>query len=272
MPVLCDYHLHSHHSGDSSESMEAIVLAAIEKGLKYICFTEHNDYGYPAENGDDPETFVLNVDSYLYELLALKEKYQDQIEISFGLEIGLSPENIRKNAILAREHEYDFIIASTHFESGIDPYYGNYYTGRTDVEANRAYFGATVQNVKAMQNFDVVGHLDYVMRYAPDPQSYNPSDYMDIWENLFEFLLENEKGIELNTGGLRSSFGSIHPAVPVIKRYREMGGELITIGSDAHKAADVGYALSEATDVLKELGFKYYSIYQNRIAEYKKIL
>lgn len=271
MPILSDYHLHSHHSGDSTESMEAIIQAAIQKGLKYICFTEHNDFGYPAENGDDPEMFILNTDSYLYELLSLKEKYRDQIEVSFGIELGLCPEEVRKNAILARSHEYDFIIASTHFESGMDPYYGKYYEGRTEIEANRAYFKATVQNVKAMQNFDVVGHLDYVLRYAPNASSANPDDYMDIWDDLFDFLIENEKGIELNTGGLRSPYGSVHPAIPIIKRYHEKGGELITIGSDAHKASDVGFSLDVATEILKDAGFKYYSVYQNRIAEYKKL-
>lgn len=272
MPILSDYHLHSHHSGDSQESMEAIVQAAIQKGLKYICFTEHNDHGYPAEQGDDPNMFLLNADSYLYELLMLKEKYREQIEISFGIELGLSPECVRQNAIFARSHEYDFIIASTHFESGMDPYYGHYYEGRTNKEANRAYFNATVANVKAMQNFDVVGHLDYVLRYAPDNgEIYNPADYMDIWDNLFEFLIENEKGIELNTGGLRSPYANTHPDISVIKRYKELGGELITIGSDAHKASDVAAGFDRATEILTSLGFKYYSVYQNRIPEYKKL-
>ena len=111
MPVLADCHLHSSFSGDSEAPMNAMVQQAIAKGLKTICFTEHNDFHFPGEN---PHQFELNPDSYLYDLLRAREKYQDQIEILFGVEIGLQEEAAPLNMQLANGYDFDFIIGSMH--------------------------------------------------------------------------------------------------------------------------------------------------------------
>lgn len=272
MPILADCHLHSHHSGDSEAPMEDMVRRGIELGLHTMCFTEHNDFGYPAMPGEPEDLFLLNADSYLYELLGLKEKYADQIKILFGLELGLQPEVFRENAVFARSHEYDFIIGSSHICMGKDPYYPSFFEGRSDEEAYREYFRSELDNIKKFSNFDVYGHLDYVVRYgASRDENYSYDRYKDLLDAILEQLLEKEKGIELNTGGIKKGMKDFHPCMDVLKRYRSLGGEIITVGSDAHEPAHMGDAFDRAAEVLKECGFKYYTIFEKRHPEYIKI-
>lgn len=272
MPITADYHIHSHNSGDSNADMEQVVQSAIHKGLTHICFTEHNDFDYPASHDMSEDYFLLNTDSYLYELLRLREKYSEQIHIGFGVEIGLQKECVRKNVVFARAHEYDFIIASNHVLNSLDPYFSEFWEGRDEKTAYREYFSSIYDNIKLMQNFDVCGHLDYVTRYSPSKAAnYDYKEYLDIFDEIFRFLIENEKGIECNTAAYRKGIDMTNPCYGLIKRYHELGGEIITIGSDAHRAEDVAADFDKAEQLLKEIGFKYYSVFENRIAEYKKL-
>lgn len=272
MPVLSDCHLHSHHSGDSQASMEEMIQQGIGMGFKTLCFTEHNDFGYPGAPNEPDNLFLLNADSYLYELLGLKEKYAGQINVLFGVELGLQPEVARENAVFARSHEYDFIIASSHICMGRDPYYPDFFEGRSDEEAYREYFQSELDNIKKFSNFDVYGHLDYVVRYgAARDKDYSYARYSDILDAILKLLLENEKGLELNTGGFRRGLKDFHPCRDILKRYRELGGEIITVGSDAHEPAHMGFAFEQATEVLKDCGFKYYAIFEKRIPEYIRL-
>lgn len=273
MPITADYHVHSYFSGDSDAPMEQMIQTAIAKGLKHICFTEHMDYDFPYElTGDKPGKWEVNADSYLYELLSMRDKYSSQIEIHFGVELGLQPQVVRRNLIFAREHEYDFIIASSHLCNRMDPYYPQFYEGRSEEEAYREYFESILENIKLFNNFDVYGHLDYVVRYGPNKdKNYSYEVYKDIIDKILEHLIENEKGIELNTAGLVKGLKDANPCRAIIKRYRELGGEIITIGSDSHAPATLGAHFDKAAEILTDCGFKYYCVFANRIAEYLKI-
>lgn len=272
MPITADCHLHSSHSGDSDTPMEEMILEGISKGLTTMCFTEHNDFEYPPSPEEPANPFLLNTDSYLYDLLKLKEKYADKIRILFGVELGLQPHIVRQNAVYAKSYDFDFIIGSSHLCHGIDPYYPAFYEGRTDEEAYREYFESILENIKKFSNFDVYGHLDYVVRYgASKDQNYSYEKYKDIFDEILKLLLEKEKGMELNTGGLSKGLQDVHPCTGILKRYRELGGEIITIGSDAHAPAHIGDFFERACDVLKECGFKYYAIFEKRTPEYHKL-
>lgn len=272
MPITADYHLHSSYSGDSDTPIEDMVRQGIAQGLTTMCFTEHNDFGYP-DSEDGPGTmFLLNTDSYLYDLLKWKEKYAGQIRILFGVELGLQPEVFRQNAVFAKSHEFDFIIGSSHLCHGKDPYYPAFYEGRTDEEAYREYFTSILENIKKFQNFDVYGHLDYVVRYgASKDKEYSYEKYQDIFDAILELLIENGKGIEVNTGGLHSGLRDLHPCMGVLKRYRELGGEIITVGSDSHDTHHIAGFFDRACDVLKECGFKYYTQFEKRNPEFIRL-
>lgn len=272
IPITADCHLHSSFSGDSDTPMEEMILEGISRGLQTMCFTEHNDFEFP----DSPEApgslLLLNADSYLYDLIKYKEKYADRIRILFGLELGLQPEVMRQNAVFAKSHDFDFIIGSTHVCHGKDPYFPPFYEGRTDEEAYLEYFECVLENVKKFSNFDVCGHLDYAVRYGTNmDRDYSYEKFKDIINSILEVLVDKGKGLEVNTGGLKKGLRDLHPCMGILKRYRELGGEIITIGSDAHDPSHIGEYFDRACEALKECGFQYYTIFEKRTAEFKRL-
>lgn len=272
MAIIADCHLHSYYSGDSDSPMEEMIQRGISLGLTTMCFTEHNDFDFP-DSPDGPGTqFLLNTDSYLYELIQMKEKYAKQIRILFGVELGLQPHLMRQNAVYAKSYDFDFIIGSSHLCNGRDPYYPAFFEGRTDEEAYREYFASVLENIKKFSNFDVYGHLDYVVRYGSTlDRDYSYEKYKDIFDRILELLLEKGKGIELNTGGIEKGMRDMHPCMDVLKRYRELGGEIITVGSDAHSPGQVANSFNRACEVLKTCGFQYYTVFEKRLPEYKRL-
>lgn len=272
MSITADYHLHSSFSGDSDTPMEEMIKKGIEKGLTHMCFTEHNDFDYPATERDPAGMFELNPDAYLYDFLKLKEKYASQITLCFGVELGMQPHLSRINAAFTKEHDYDFIIASSHLCNGKDPYYPSFYEGRTQYEAYLEYFESILDNLKSFSSFDVYGHLDYVVRYGPDKDAgYSYEIYRDIIDRILERLISMEKGIEINTAGLAKGLRSTNPCVGVLQRYHELGGEIITTGSDAHEPGQIAYAFDRAADLLKVCGFRYYTTYEKRTPSFHKL-
>ena len=249
MPITADYHLHSSFSGDSDTPMEQMIVRGIELGLTKMCFTEHNDFDYPVTETDSAGKFELNPDAYLYDFLKLREKYDGQITLCFGLELGLQAHLARKNAVFAKAHEYDFIIGSSHIcnESILD-------------------------NLKGYSNFDVYGHLDYVVRYGPQKEEgYSYEAYRDILDRILERLISMEKGIEINTAGLAKGLHDANPCRGIIRRYRELGGEIITVGSDAHTPTQIAYAFDHAAEILKDCGFRYYTTFEKRSPSFHRL-
>ena len=272
MPITADYHLHSFFSGDSDTPMEEMVLQGIRTGLTKMCFTEHQDFDYPVSPETPAGTFDVNPDSYLYEFLKCREKYADKITLVFGLELGLQPHLAKKNAAFAKAHEYDFIIASSHLSNGKDPYYPAFYEGRPQEEAYREYFESILDNLKCFSNFDVYGHLDYVVRYGPrKDDGYTYEQYRDILDQILEKLIQDGKGIELNTGGLANGLREANPCTAILRRYKELGGEIITVGSDAHKPERIAAYFERAATMLTDCGFRYYSTFERRNVSFHKI-
>ncbi len=272
MPITADCHLHSSFSGDSDTPMEEMILQGIRLGLTHMCFTEHNDFDYPATQEDFAGMFELNPDAYLYDFIKLKEKYAGQIHLCFGLELGLQPHLAKRNASFAKGHTYDFIIASSHICNGKDPYYPSFYEGRKQDEAYLEYFESILDNLKSYSNFDVYGHLDYVVRYGPKKDDgYCYEAYRDILERIIERLISMGKGLEINTAGLAKGLRTPNPCPDILKRYRELGGEIITAGSDAHSPGQIAHAFGRAADILKDCGFRYYATFEKRSPSFHKL-
>ena len=191
MALKADFHLHSSFSGDSDAPMEEIIKKAISLGLTHICFTEHYDpdFVYPAgESG----TFELNTDSYLYDLLRFREKYYGQIQIMFGVELGLQPHLRDALEFYTENHDFDFIIGSSHICNRKDPYYPEFFEGRSEDEAHQEYFESILECVKETPYFDVYGHLDYVVRYGPTKnQNYSYQKHADIIDRILHAIVES---------------------------------------------------------------------------------
>ncbi len=272
MTVCADCHLHTSFSGDSTAPMEEMILKGIALGLRSMCFTEHMDMDYVYSAPEDEGIFELNTDSYLFDFIKYKEKYGSRIRLLFGVELGVQPHLGRQLSRYAKSYDFDFIIASSHLCNRKDPYYPSFYEGRSDEEAYREYFLSLLDNLKAFDNFDVYGHLDYVVRYGKTKdQDYCYDKYKDILDKILETILEKEKGIEVNTGAAGYGLRDLNPCMDILKRYRELGGEIITVGSDAHKPADIGRAFDRAAQTLTSCGFRYYTVFEKRVPEFYRL-
>lgn len=273
--IRSDYHMHSDFSSDGKASMEAMIEKAIMLGLNRICFTDHMDYDYPAVG---EYTFVFDIDKYLEKLNQLKEKYKSRIEILCGVELGLQTHVKDQIKTLTESYPFDFLIGSVHVVDHLDPYYPEYWEGKTEEEGIRRYFETIIENCKVIQNYHICGHIDYIIRYTPSMRAYKQSlinqespkkysgysslAYSDLLDEVLKTILYYGKGIEVNTSGLKYGLGQPHPSTDILKRYKELGGEIITIGSDAHQPEHIGYHFSYVEELLKSIGYRYYTVFK----------
>ncbi len=270
--MQADFHMHTNFSTDADRNVtpESMIEGAISKGLQTICFTDHQDLDYPMAM--DKTEFQLDYHAYFSALKLLQEKYRDQIEILIGIEFGLQPHLGEVYHAQAEEFPFDFIIGSTHVFDGMDPYYPQYFGNRTDEEGYRRAFEIILENTKSVSDYDVAGHLDYVVRYGKgQAREYSYQRYVDLLDEILKTLVENGKGIELNTAGLKYGLGYAHPHMDILKRYRELGGEIITVGSDAHKPEHIAYDFSKVKGILSACGFKYYTEFRQRKPHFRQL-
>lgn len=265
MAILTDAHLHSYFSGDSTTPMEDMIQEAIKLQYHTICFTEHHDDYYPYTHGEAYDMFTLNPDAYLYEYLMLKEKYADRIKVLFGLELGLQPKIAQSNLTFSNQYPFDFIIGSSHLSNEKDPYYIDFFDDKEESVAYEEYFQSIIENINAFSNFDVYGHLDYIVRYGPNKnRDFCYAKYSDSIDTILKLLIEGNHGIEVNTSGLKYNLGQTHPHKDILARYKELGGTILTIGSDAHKPEHMGYEFKQVNEMLLSLGYTYYTIFEKR--------
>jgi histidinol-phosphatase (PHP family) len=246
-----------------------MILKSIELGLTKICFTEHMEIDYPVSEAAPQDFFLLNTDSYLYDLIKLREKYAGQIAVNFGVEIGLQPHLAKELAKYVKAYDFDFVIASSHLANGKDLYLPGFYEERSDYAAYREYFESILDNVKKFTNFDVYGHFEYAIRYGKTKdRNFDYTEFQDVIGDILTVLVNNGKGLEVNTASLNRRLKEFHPFKAVLKHYRELGGEIVTIGSDAHETAHIARGFDMVADYLKDCGFKYYAVFEKRMASY----
>lgn len=266
--MLSDCHMHTRYSVDSDAEPEKMIQSAAARGLKTICFTDHEDIGLFNEGKE----WVIDTKAYFEELGILKQRYAGQIDVRIGIEMGLQPhlgESIRE---YIRSYPFDFVIGSVHVIGGKDPYYPDFFEGKSDEEAYARTFEETLEDIRVSSDFDVLGHLDYVVRYGKNREKeYSYEKFSDKIDAVLCCLIEKGKGIELNTAGLKYGLPFAHPCPKILKRYRELGGEIVTVGSDAHRPEHIAYDFDKVNTILKDSGFKYYTEFKERKPIFKEI-
>lgn len=265
---MFDYHIHSEFSDDSSEKMSNIVEEAIRKGGKKLCFTEHMEFNFPHEI----KKFNLDYDGYKKEFERMRSIYGKRIDLSMGVEIGIQAgeKNIQELIQYTKKHKFDFILASAHCLEGKDLYTMDSNVGDIDNFFTR-YFQEMLDVFKYFNDYDVVGHIDLIRRYFLEAQTHELGGSKEVLRELFTHIIKEGKGIEINTGGLFYDSANINPTLDIIKFYKEMGGSIITIGSDSHIAERVLSNYEKAIDYLKRAGFEYVATYNQRKAEFHRI-
>lgn len=270
--ILADCHLHSEFSSDSDTPIEAMLEQAFKHHMKYFYLTDHHDIDFPPEAAGGLD-FQLNTPAYLKKLQELKKKYENQIEIRFGVELGLMSHIADKLNAYNKQFDFDFIIGSSHLVRGMDPYYPEYFEGRSETDAYLEYFESIYENIKVFKDYDVYGHLDYVVRYGPTRnKNWEFRDYGDIFEVILKTIIQDGKGIEINTAGLYKGLGYPHPHQDILKLYKKLGGEIITVGSDAHVPEYFAYGFDTVEQLLLSCGFRYYCLFKDRRPEFIKLI
>lgn len=251
--MISDYHVHSCFSFDSKEKPENIINQAISLGMKQICFTDHQDFNWPVD-GESP---LLNIKEYVSTLSALREKYNHKIQVLTGIELGLMNGNESLCQELLTHNDFDYVIGSCHIVDGMDPYYSSFWKGKPDRIAFESYFKTLLDGLKAFHNIETLGHLDYIVRYSPNKEAnYSPLDYMDVIDEILKFIVSKEIKLEINTSNLAKGFSFPNPHMDIVKRYKELGGEYVVFGSDAHTTEGIGYAFNETEKTIREIGLK----------------
>ncbi|RHR25227.1 PHP domain-containing protein [Clostridium sp. AF19-22AC] len=270
--ITSDFHMHTDFSSDCEAPARDMIEGAVSKGLKTICITDHNDKDYPFHEDIGPKAFIFDIDHYFEVLRGLKEEYADKIDVRIGIEIGLQPHLGAYYKELVNKYPFDFVIGSVHVVHGSDPYYREMFQGRSDEEAYRETFQATLEDLDAVDDFDVLGHIDYVVRYGNNQaQEYSYRKYADQLDEILKKVIAKGKGIEMNMAGFKYGLGFCHPHPDIIRRYRELGGEIITIGADGHRPEHIAYDFEKAAGILKDCGFKYYTEFSGRKPKFEQL-
>lgn len=265
--MRADVHMHCGFSNDSETRPEDMVESAIAKGLSVICFTDH----YDKDNLDWGDEAIFDVESYFQKMIELQEEYRDRIEIRIGAEIGMQPYLAEYYQNFMAQHPFDFVIGSVHSVLEHDVAL-DFFQKHSDPEGYKIYFEEMLQDVQKIKSYDVLGHLDYIVRYSNQgSKGFDLNDYMDIIEEILKQVIAHGKGIEMNMSGLKYGLGAPHPQPEIIKRYRELGGEIITVGADGHIPEHIAYDYHLADDILKSCGFKYYTEFKGRKPLFVKI-
>lgn len=268
MCIKTDFHLHSSLSADSDSPMEEMIQKGIALGLHTMCFTEHMDYMIVNDGFD----FMVDTSAYRKKYLELREKFQNRIELLFGIELGLEPQNKDFLEDYVNSWDFDFIIGSSHIIDGVDPYYPVYFEGRSEEASYRRYFETITENLSVFSDVDTYGHLDYIVRYGPDKDKhYSYRKYQDLIDPALKMLIEKGIGLEVNSAGLKKGLAFPNPHPDIIRAYRKLGGEIITVGSDAHCPENIAYDFKAVREMLLECGFRYYTVFRKRKAEFIKL-
>lgn len=254
---MFDFHLHTKVSFDGIGRAEDMVAAAARAGLKAICFTDHLDYDPLGRDLD------LAFDTQEYND-AYDHLYHPDVKIFRGMEFGLLPDNLDVFEKDLQRRPFDFVIGSAHFIEDLDIYYKEFWEGKTPHQAFLSTLEQTLACVKAHDAYDVLGHLTYAAKQPHNP-GHKPvlyEDFRELIDEILRTLVEKGKGLEINTSGV-DKCGRFLPDETVLRRFKELGGEIVTVGSDAHDVSRVGQYCQDACQLAADI-FGYVCTYHGR--------
>ncbi len=234
--MLFDTHMHCDYSIDAHMKFAEAVAAAKQQGIG-MTVTEHWDRDYPT----DPKAFIFDVDEYFTKFLP----YRSDIVLQ-GIELGMQEHTAAADQKLLTAYDFDCVIASMHCVHGRDIYAPEAYAGLTKAEAVTEYLEASLVCLELYQDFDTLGHIDYISRYMPyeDQELYYAAN-PELWDELFRVLIKGGRALEINTRRLAEPQAAAALKV-LYQRFAQLGGKYVTLGSDAHYVEHIGRGLAAA--------------------------
>lgn len=243
-----DFHLHSAFSEDSDAPMEQMIREAIARRMDAICFTEHTDLGMA-------QCVCCDCEAYRSAFNALRERYTDRIKLFFGMEFGVQRHTAEDYRRLFGRYDFDFIIMSCHQVDNQEICRYDYQRGKSVQAYMTGYYEEILACVQRYRDYSVLGHLDMICRY--DREGHLPfHSVRDLVAEILKTAISDGKGIEVNTSSFRYHMDDLTPSRDILRLYRDLGGEVLTLGSDAHEPAYVGAHFGEVREALKDLGFR----------------
>lgn len=234
-----DYHAHTNFSGDCNFSMEEMIKGALKNNCSSIAFTDHIDYDFAGDV--EPNMFEFDHNEYFNNLNSIKKIYNNDIRILSGVEMGIQPHLIQNG--LEQEFpfdDFDFIILSLHTSDRKDLHDGSFFKNKTGLKAYKKYYEELLYCVENFNSYNVLGHLNLIDRYSKYlDEKVEFSEYSYIVKDILENIIKNGKGLEINTSGFRYGMNSFLPNRKILKLYKDLGGKIITFGSDTHCPSDV---------------------------------
>ncbi len=271
---LFDYHLHSIYSPDGSMEMETIVNRARELGLAEICITDHVEVD--SSFGDEWQTSTETLRALLSDLNRMQELTDGFVKR--GAELAFpdhNPGTVKDMVSLVNPDDFDFIIVSLHQYQGESPFSDTFFRERTLAEGAATYIRSINERIREFptEYYDVLGHIDFVVKGfhgCKDPR-LSLSFFEEELRELFRYLIDNGKTLEVNTSIYRSLPGNKVHGLDWLTLFAQMGGEFVTIGSDAHREEQIGYRLKDALNLIREAGIPYLATFDKRRAILHKI-
>ncbi len=251
---MFDFHTHTRVSFDSRATGLEMALAARDRGIREICFTDHRDYTPEMDMVFDWEAYSAEYDHLEVPGICIRR----------GVEYGLTPTNQDQlRSDLSKRH-FDFVLGSVHLVDGLDVYLAPYWEGKTPEEAIGLFLEETLKTVRVHEDYDVLGHLTFISKARANPTHalLHYDDHREIFDEILKELVRHGKGMEVNTSGIERCGGPL-PTMDFFRRFRELGGEIVTVGSDAHDTRRVGQFTQEMVQQLKEI-FGYVCTFENR--------
>ena len=265
---LYDQHLHSRHSFDSKTDPAANVENAIAKGLAGLTFTEHFD-----THPDDWGECVYDDEAYSADIRRLRERYGSAIVIGKGIEVCFQPDRMDFILDFLDGHEFDLVLLSVHYFAGRPVHRRQCWTGIDAAAGTRVYLEGVRDAMRFCAKlherrgkvFHVLAHLDFVKRYTQRfLGSYDVASYGDLFDDILRACLDADMVPEINTSTLRQGMNEAMPGPDTVRRYAALGGTCMSLGSDAHRAEDIGADFDTALTMLREAGIRKLAVYTRR--------
>lgn len=254
--MLFDYHVHSTCSGDGRVSIEDMCARAVEIGIGEIAFTEHVD-----NNPADLCYGTFDYSFYIAQIESARRKF-DSLRILTGIEFGephMYPEQIQA----IREWDLDVVLAVVHWVGDVIVAVDEF--GDSDVGEMYDLYLDEVLKTAQVGGFDVLGHFDLVKRFGVKYAGpFRFESFKERIAAILEAMIERGIALEVNTSGLRQPCRETFPGLRTLKLYRELGGGLVTIGSDAHRIEQLGFGLEEGVSLIRAAGFDRIAVYRSR--------
>lgn len=253
--ILIDSHVHSANSSDGKDRISKIVAEAEQKGLSYLCITDHLDMDLKC-GGHTPIPWKhINLDDYREEWTQAAKNAPENLQFRFGIEAGWSKEAEKVLVDLLPKYDFDCVINSVHFVLGWDVYFPQAFWFKSKKSVYSKYLDCILESLDAPYQYDIIAHIGYVTRNAPyRDKSLRYADYPDKFDAILRGIISRDKALEVNT------HTELFPSVEILKRYYELGGRRLSFGSDSHKG-DLCKQYLETCAMLKEMGFGGFTVY-----------